>query len=195
MAMTWNYFFPKNQIPLIVAWMVYVKVVLGVPNNKVDNVPPYWLDKFVLANPLTPPKIHSPFTSIPLVFTRRHHVLPWSALVIPPFLFSIGTTNTNYSQNNEFFCIQDLDLVLNDQIVQPPWEQTPWIIVKHGQPHGCSIFWCYGSNPTRNQPKCKHFIYDYMQLVVVCDYIWKYLQLQDQTSTILVILTTMMQLL
>jgi hypothetical protein len=103
MAMTWNYFFPKNQIPLIVAWMVYVKVVLGVPNNKVDNVPPYWLDKFVLANPLTPPKIHPPFTSIPLVFTRRHHVLPWSTLVIPPFLFSIGTANTNYSQNNKYF--------------------------------------------------------------------------------------------
>jgi hypothetical protein len=95
--------FPKNQIPLIVPWMVYVKVVLGVPNNKVDNVPPYWLDKFVLANPLTPPKIHPPFTSIPLVFTRRHHVLPWSTLVIPPFLFSIGTANTNYSQNNKYF--------------------------------------------------------------------------------------------
>jgi hypothetical protein len=34
-----------------------------------------------------------------------------------------------------------------------------------------------------------------MWLVVVCDYIWEYLQLQDQISTILVILTTMMQLL
>jgi hypothetical protein len=34
-----------------------------------------------------------------------------------------------------------------------------------------------------------------MRLVVICDYIWEYLQLQDQISTILVILTTMMQLL
>jgi hypothetical protein len=34
-----------------------------------------------------------------------------------------------------------------------------------------------------------------MRLVIVCNYIWEYLQLQDQISTILVILTTMMQLL
>jgi hypothetical protein len=34
-----------------------------------------------------------------------------------------------------------------------------------------------------------------MQLVDVCDQIWKYLQLQDQISTILVIFTIMMQLL
>jgi hypothetical protein len=33
-----------------------------------------------------------------------------------------------------------------------------------------------------------------MRLIVICDYIWEYLQLQDH-STILVILTTMMQLL
>jgi hypothetical protein len=36
---------------------------------------------------------------------------------------------------------------------------------------------------------------DYMRLVVVCDWIWEHLQLQNQISTILVILTTMMQLL
>jgi len=30
---------------------------------------------------------------------------------------------------------------------------------------------------------------------ITCDYIWEYLQLQDQLSTILVIFTTMMQLL
>jgi hypothetical protein len=46
-----------------------------------------------------------------------------------------------------------------------------------------------------SQPKCNHSIYDYMQLVVLCDYIWEYLQLQDQISTILVTLTTMMYLL
>jgi len=34
-----------------------------------------------------------------------------------------------------------------------------------------------------------------MWLVVICDYIWEYLQAQDQLSTILVIFTTMMQLL
>jgi hypothetical protein len=48
---------------------------------------------------------------------------------------------------------------------------------------------------SRNQPKCNHSIYDYMRLIIVCDYIWEYLQLQDQLSTILVIFTTMMQLL
>ncbi len=48
---------------------------------------------------------------------------------------------------------------------------------------------------SRNQPKCNHSIYIHMQLVIICDYIWKYLQLQDQISTILVIFTTMMQLL
>jgi len=46
---------------------------------------------------------------------------------------------------------------------------------------------------SRNQPKCNHSIY--MRLVVVCNYIWEYLQLQDQISTILVIFITMMQLL
>ncbi len=27
----------------------------------------------------------------------------------------------------------------------------------------------YVLNTSRNQPKCNHYIYDYMQLVVVCD--------------------------
>jgi len=48
---------------------------------------------------------------------------------------------------------------------------------------------------SRNQPKCNHSIYNYMRLVVVCDWIWEHLQLQNQISIILVILTTMMQLL
>jgi hypothetical protein len=51
------------------------------------------------------------------------------------------------------------------------------------------------SHTSRNQPKCNHSIYDYMRLVIVCDWIWEYLQLQNQISTILVIITTMMQLL
>jgi len=46
-----------------------------------------------------------------------------------------------------------------------------------------------GGLTSRNQPKCNHSIYDYLQLH------FKHLQLQDQISTILVILTTMMQLL
>ncbi len=33
---------------------------------------------------------------------------------------------------------------------------------------------------SRNQPKCNQSIYDYMQLIVLCNYIWEYLQLQDQ---------------
>jgi hypothetical protein len=48
MAMTGNYFFPKNQVPLIMAWMAYAKVVLRVQVNgrtilstQVNNVPLY----------------------------------------------------------------------------------------------------------------------------------------------------------
>jgi hypothetical protein len=33
MAMTKNHFLPKNQVPLTMAWMVYVEVVLGVQVN------------------------------------------------------------------------------------------------------------------------------------------------------------------
>jgi hypothetical protein len=57
------------------------------------------------------------------------------------------------------------------------------------------LLWPKWPNTNRNQPKCNHSIYDYMQLIVVCDYIWEYLQLQDQLSTNLVIFTTTMQLL
>jgi hypothetical protein len=48
---------------------------------------------------------------------------------------------------------------------------------------------------SKNQLKCNHSIHDYMRLIIICDWIWEYLQLQYQISTILVILTTMMQLL
>jgi hypothetical protein len=51
------------------------------------------------------------------------------------------------------------------------------------------------ASTSKIQPKCNHSIYDYMRLVVICDKIWECLQLQDQISTILVIFTTMMQLL
>jgi hypothetical protein len=36
-----------------------------------------------------------------------------------------------------------------------------------------------GIYTSRNQPKCNHSIYNYMRLVVICDWIWEYLQLQD----------------
>ncbi len=57
----------------------------------------------------------------------------------------------------------------------------------------CPLLMNLKPNPytSRNQPKCNHSNYDYMRLVVVCEYIWDYLQLQDKISTILVILTTM----
>jgi hypothetical protein len=65
MAMMGNNFFPKNYVLLIVAWMVYAKVVLGVKvnwrtilANRTNNVPPYQLDKFVGANPFALPKTH-----------------------------------------------------------------------------------------------------------------------------------------
>jgi hypothetical protein len=76
MAMTGNNFFPKNQVPLIVAQMVYAKVVLRVPSNEASNVPLYQLNRFVLANPVALPKTHSPPTTIHLILTRRPRVLP-----------------------------------------------------------------------------------------------------------------------
>jgi hypothetical protein len=30
---------------------------------------------------------------------------------------------------------------------------------------------------SRNWPKCNYFIYTYMQLLIICDYLWKFLQL------------------
>jgi hypothetical protein len=56
----------------------------------------------------------------------------------------------------------------------------------------CFCKWLWPLFTSRNQPKCNHSIYNYMRLVVVCDWIWEHLQLQNQISTILVILTTMM---
>jgi hypothetical protein len=32
-----------------------------------------------------------------------------------------------------------------------------------------------GTVTSRNQPKCNHSIYDYMQFVVVCNWIWEHL--------------------
>jgi hypothetical protein len=94
MAMTGNHFSPKNQVPLIVAWVVYVEVVFGVQvdwrivlGNQTDNVHSYWVDKFAKANPLTLLETHPPLTTIPLVLTRRPWVPHQSALITPPFSF------------------------------------------------------------------------------------------------------------
>jgi hypothetical protein len=43
---------------------------------------------------------------------------------------------------------------------------------------------------SRNWPKCNHFICDYMQLLVICNYIWTFLQL----FLVLVIFGTTLQL-
>jgi hypothetical protein len=43
---------------------------------------------------------------------------------------------------------------------------------------------------SRNWPKCKHFICDYMWLLVICNYIWTFLQL----FLVLVIFATTLQL-
>ncbi len=55
---------------------------------------------------------------------------PGSSLICPyhsPFLFSTSTTNNDCSQStsSSTSCTQDLDLVMSDQIVQHPWEQSP----------------------------------------------------------------------
>jgi hypothetical protein len=47
--------------------------------------------------------------------------------------------------------------------------------------------WPYTS---RNWPKCNHSIYDYMRLLVICNYIWTFLQL----FFVLVIFATTLQL-
>ncbi len=126
MAMMGNNFFPKNYVLLIMARMIYAKVVLGVKvnrrtilANRTNNVPPYQLDKFAGANPFALPITHPPPTTILLVFTRRPWVPPQFAHVIPPFSFQLvppilvipKTTTLN------IFCIQDLDLVMSDRIV------------------------------------------------------------------------------
>jgi hypothetical protein len=94
MAMTRNHFFPKNHVPLIVAWMVYVEVVFGVQvnwnivlGNRTDNVHPYQLDRFVKANPLTLLESHRPPITVPLVLTRKPWILPQYAPIVPPFSF------------------------------------------------------------------------------------------------------------
>jgi hypothetical protein len=43
---------------------------------------------------------------------------------------------------------------------------------------------------SRNWPKCNHFICDYMWLLVICNYIWTFLQL----FCVLVIFATTLQL-
>ncbi len=129
-----NHFFPKNYVPLIVARMVYVEMVLGVQvdwrtilGNQADNGPSYQPNKYVGANRSTPPKTHLPLTIIPQVLTRRPQVPPRFTPITPPFSFQlvsrisivpkVTTQSTSYTQ--------DLDLVMNDQIVEHPWEQNP----------------------------------------------------------------------
>jgi hypothetical protein len=46
-------------------------------------------------------------------------------LSFPLFFFQLVPLIPIIPKITSIFCIQDLDLVLNDQIVQPPWEQTP----------------------------------------------------------------------
>ncbi len=45
-------------------------------------------------------------------------------------------------------------------------------------------------NISKNWPKCNHYICNYMQLLVICNYIWTFLQL----FLVLVIFVTTMQL-
>jgi hypothetical protein len=47
-----------------------------------------------------------------------------------------------------------------------------------------------GRHTIRNWPKCNHSIYDYMQLLIICNYIWTFLQL----FIVLVIFATTLQL-
>jgi hypothetical protein len=78
MTMMRSHFFPKNQVFLIVAQMVYAEVALGVqvnwktmPSNHANNVPLYQPSRFVGENPSTLPKICPPPTIVIPIFTRR----------------------------------------------------------------------------------------------------------------------------
>jgi len=126
MAMIGNHFFPRNQVPLTMAQMVYAEVMIGVqvdwrtvPSNWTSNLPLYWPDRSAKANPSTPPETHIPPTTFPLVFIRRPRVHFWFAPVIPPFFFQpvpllpVIPKETTLSTS----CTQDLDVVMNNQIV------------------------------------------------------------------------------
>ncbi len=78
MAMMGNHFFSKYQVPLIMAWMVYVYVVFDIQvdwriglGNRIDNMPLYQSNRFAPANPSTPPETHSfPTTILPVLIKR-----------------------------------------------------------------------------------------------------------------------------
>jgi len=53
------------------------------------------------------------------------------------------------------------------------------------------VHMCWGQNTSnRNWPKCNHSLCDYIQLLVICNYIWTFLQL----FLVLVIFTIIVQL-
>ncbi len=80
-----------------------------------------------MANLLTLRKIQPTPTTVPPVLIGRPWVPPRFALVVPPFFFQsippilvfLESTTSSTSRT------QDLLLVMNDQIVQRLWEQSP----------------------------------------------------------------------
>jgi len=80
-----------------------------------------------MANLLALPKTRPTPTIVPLVLIRQPWVPPRFALVTPPFFFQsippilvlLESTTLSISR------IQDLLLVMNNQIVQRLWEQSP----------------------------------------------------------------------
>jgi hypothetical protein len=85
------------------------------------------------------------------------------------------TTNIhkNHETNNQ--------LTINKVPIHKIFANIKFYIWMNGCVHGCT---------TRNWPKCNHYICDYIRLLVICNYIWTFLQL----FLVLVIFATTMQL-
>jgi hypothetical protein len=134
--------------------MIYEEVVLGVqvdwktvPSNQVGNVASYQSDKCMGAIPSTletclPPTIQFLQGDIGLgsSLIYSYHSL---------FFFSIGTTNTSCSQNNNsqyllYSRSASCDEWLN--CLTPLGTKFSLIIIEHKQSHECSTIGCCGSD-------------------------------------------------
>jgi len=94
MAMMGNQFFSWNQMPMTMAWMVYVQVVFGVqvdwkivPSQWTNNVLSYRPNRFAMANLLALLEILPTLIIIPLDFITQLRIPHRFALVTSPFSF------------------------------------------------------------------------------------------------------------
>ncbi len=127
--------FAKNQVPLIVAQMVYAEVVFGVwvdlkffLISQGGNVHVYQLGIFAMeANPSTPLENPPSPTTIPLVCRTQPQVPPTFSLVTSPIIFQLVPPIPIAPQLTTFnsYFTQDPSFGISGRIVQRPWEQNP----------------------------------------------------------------------